>query len=69
MEWIFDTGLLAYTAIEAMYYATVWDTLSVFGRVWLGRVVAADGSQYSDIFQSADDAKAWCEQQIAALDT
>ena len=68
MEWIFDTGLMAYTAIHTLCYATVWDTLSATGRVWLGRVVVADRTQQSAIFQGADEAKAWCEQVLAAFD-
>ncbi len=68
MEWIFDTGLMAYTSIETLCYATVWRTLSATGLVWLGRVVAADGTQQSNVFQGADDAKAWCEQVLAEFD-
>ncbi len=68
MEWIFDTGLMAHTARDTVCYATVWDTLSATGRVWLGRVVVADGTQQSEVFQGADEAKAWCEQVLVALD-
>ena len=65
MTWTHDPADNAYTLIRGEYRCNVWRTRL---DTWAAAINYRGTSSASYNFTTAEDAKAWCEQQIAKAD-
>jgi hypothetical protein len=63
--WTHDTGANAYTLIQGEYRCHVWRTRF---DTWAAAVNYRGTSSASYNFETAEEAKAWCEQQVTKAD-